>query len=116
MLYCNAMKLAAVAALVLFVAAAAGAQEHRHQGSRQPSSEAVPPSRIVPPVLSTRLPTILPAPPPSPFAARPDTYLPRATRPSPVYGGIGLGVPVYDTTSGVALPTVPIAPEPEQRV
>jgi hypothetical protein len=100
------MKFAAVAAFVLCVAAGAGAQERPHQGSQRPSSRPVPPSRIVPPVLSTRLPTVLPpAPPPSPFAARPGTYLPHPNRPSPVYSGVGPGVPVYDTV-----------PEPDQKV
>ena len=69
MLYCNAMKFAAVAALVLFVAATAGAQDRRQPGPRHPSSQAVPPSRIVPPVLSTRLPTVLPPAPEPPRAA-----------------------------------------------
>jgi hypothetical protein len=118
MLYCNAMKFAAVAALMLSVAASAGAQDRRHPAPRRPSSDAPPPSRIVPPVLSTRLPAVLPpAPPPSPFAARPDTYLPRPNRPSPVYGGLGFGVPLYDPTPGIAgPPPLPIAPAPEQRV
>ena len=116
MLYCNAMKVAAVAAFVMLLGAGASAQRRHPHG--QP---AAPPAPFVPKTLSTGgITTLPPPPPPSPFAARPDTYAPRYTLP-PFRAGNGPGVSIYNGWLGfgpyipVAEPLAPAA-VPEQRL
>src|SRR2546423_205418 len=110
MLYCNAMKPAVAAAFVLFLAIGARAEQRRH------SAPTPPPAPVAPRTLSTGgVTTLPPPPPPSPFAARPGTYAPHYTDPTP--RGLGYGVPYYNGAIGIGsyapVPaSTPAAPEP----
>ena len=105
MRYSHAMKSAAVAIVVLLSTVGVRAQDQReHSGRPLPA-----PAPFVPKVLSTGgITTLPPPPPPSPFAARPDTYVPRYDRSSPFRPGHGDGVSIYSGTFGF----VPYAPYP----
>src|SRR4051812_1893223 len=95
MRYCNAMKSAAVGALVLLLAAGAHAEQRRHSAPPAP-----PP--LAPPTLSTGgVTTLPPPPPPSPFAARPGTYAPHYNDPARRSRGLGYGVPYYNSALGI---------------
>ena len=97
-------------ALLLFAATAAFAQQERQQHHRpNRPAPAQPAAPFVPQTLSTGGITTLPPPPsPGPFAARPDTYLPRYNGRSRVVGGGGyVSGPYYDSAAGIAESVAP---------
>jgi len=112
MRYCIAMRAAAIALVVLLSTAGLRAQEHRKHDS-------APPAPFVPKTLSTGgITTLPPLPPPSPFAARPDTYAPQYDRPAPFRAGQGRGVSIYNGSLGFSPYAWPAAPPsvPDQKL